>query len=172
MRRLLSRTLLAATLSALASAASAQTVVLVRHAEKVDASRDPVLSEAGTARARALAEDFGAEGPDLVLVSPRRRTSLTAQPTVEAFGAPVRVMPLDEGTQAHVAATLAEIAGLSPDDLVLIVGHSDTIPALVRALGAEAADMADCEYDRLTRVRLTAMRPVAQVTRCGAASTC
>ena len=31
----------------------AQTVILVRHAEKVDASADPLLSEAGQARAQA-----------------------------------------------------------------------------------------------------------------------
>ena len=50
------RLLLAAALSLLtAASAMAQTVYLVRHAEKADASADPVLSEAGQARAAALA---------------------------------------------------------------------------------------------------------------------
>ena len=45
--------LLAAALSLVAALpAMAQTVVIVRHAEKADASADPLLSEAGQARAR------------------------------------------------------------------------------------------------------------------------
>jgi len=35
-----------------------------------------------------------------------------------------------------------------------VVGHSNTIPLIARALGVEAADMRECEYDRLTRVDL------------------
>lgn len=50
------RLLLAAALSLLtAGSAMAQTVILVRHAEKTVGGSDPVLSEAGEARAEALA---------------------------------------------------------------------------------------------------------------------
>src|SRR5687767_12083783 len=38
------------------AAAQVTTVVLVRHAEKLDSSADPVLSEAGTARALSLVD--------------------------------------------------------------------------------------------------------------------
>lgn len=166
------RVALAAFAWGLASAASAQTVVLVRHAEKVDASRDPVLSEAGSARAEALAGVFVGEGPDLILVSPFQRTALTAGPTVAAFDTPVRVIPLDGGVDAHLAGILAEIA-LEPDHAeILIVGHSNTVPLIARALGVEAADMPECEYDRMTRIDLNGAVPTALVTRYGAASTC
>ncbi|HEV2082965.1 MAG TPA: histidine phosphatase family protein [Brevundimonas sp.] len=163
---------LAASLWTLASAASAQHVVLARHAEKADASRDPVLSEAGTLRAQALAATFGADGPDLVLVSPLQRTALTAAPTAAAFGAPVRAFALDGGVDAHVAAIVAEIAAQPEDAVILVVGHSNTVPLIARALGVEAADMPECEYDRLTRVDLTASVPHADVVRYGAATTC
>lgn len=164
--------LAAAALWSLAGAASAQTVVLVRHAEKADASRDPVLSEAGNQRAQALPATFGAEGPDIVLVSPLQRTTLTAAPTATAFGAPVRAFALDGGVEAHVGAIVAEIAAQPEDAVILVVGHSNTVPLIARALGVEAADMPDCEYDRLIRVDLTAFVPHATVNRYGAPSTC
>lgn len=163
---------LAAAFWTAASAASAQYVVLARHAEKADASRDPVLSADGILRAQALATTFGAEGPDLVLVSPLQRTGLTAQPTVAAFVVPVRQLGLDAGVDAHVAAVVAEIATQPQDAVVLVVGHSNTIPLIARALGVEAADMPECEYDRLTRVDLNAMVPQVDVVRYGAPSTC
>jgi broad specificity phosphatase PhoE len=163
---------LAAAFWALAHAASAQTVVLARHAEKADGSRDPELSQAGTSRAEALAAAFGPEGPDVVIVSPLRRTGLTAAPTVGVFRSPVRAIPLEEGVDAHVAAVVAELRARPADSLILVVGHSNTIPLIARALGVEAADMADCEYDRLIRIDLNATQPVASVTRYGAASRC
>ncbi|MBU1325550.1 MAG: histidine phosphatase family protein [Alphaproteobacteria bacterium] len=166
------KALLSAALWSLASVATAQHVVLVRHAEKVDASRDPVLSGAGTARAEALAGVFAGTGPDLILVSPFQRTALTAVPTIAASGAPVRVIALDGGVDAHLAGILAEIA-LQPDDAeILIVGHSNTVPLIARALGVAAADMPDCEYDRLTRIDLTTAAPSGTVDRYGAASDC
>lgn len=164
-------TLVAATW-ALACAASAQTVVLVRHAEKADGSRDPVLSQAGTARAEALAAVFGQQGPDVVLVSPLLRTGLTAAPTVGVFGARSRAISLEEGVDVHVADLVADLRGQPADSLILVVGHSNTIPLIARALGVEAADMPDCEYDRLIRIDLNAIQPVASVTRYGAASSC
>jgi len=163
---------LAAAVWGAATAASAQHVVLVRHAEKSDASRDPVLSDAGEQRARALLAAFPGAGPDLVLVSPLQRTALTAAPTVAAFGVPIRAVTLADGVEAHVAAIVGEIAAQPENALVLVVGHSNTIPLIARALGVEAADMPECEYDRLTRVDLNAMTPQVDVIRYGAASSC
>ena len=163
---------LAAALWLCAGAASAQHVVLARHAEKADASRDPLLSTEGMIRAEALAGTFAADGPDLVIVTPLQRTGLTAAPTVAAFGAPIRVIDLDGGVDAHVAAIVAEIAAQPEDSVILVVGHSNTIPPIARALGVESADMADCEYDRLTQVNLSSWVPQVQVTRFGAPSAC
>ncbi len=157
---------------ALAGTASAQHVVLARHAEKADASRDPALSDAGAVRAQALAQTFGADGPDLVLVSPLQRTALTAAPSVQAFGSPVSVFSLDAGLEAHVAAVVAAIVAQPDDATVLVVGHSNTIPLIARALGVDSADMADCEYDRLTRIDLNAAPPRSEVVRFGAPSAC
>lgn len=163
---------LAAALWGLAGAATAQTVVLVRHAEKADASRDPVLSEAGSQRAQALASAFGTDGPELILVSPFQRTALTAAPTATAFGLTPTAIGLDSGADAHVAAIVSEIRAQPADAVVLVVGHSNTVPLIARALGVEAADMPECEYDRVTRIHLMDGHAHAAVERYGAPSTC
>ncbi|HEX2190341.1 MAG TPA: histidine phosphatase family protein, partial [Longimicrobiaceae bacterium] len=75
---------------ALAGRAAAQeptVVVLVRHAEKAAAGgQDPELSEAGTARAGALAAALAEAGVDAVVTTQLRRTRLTAQPLMRELG--------------------------------------------------------------------------------------
>ncbi len=168
------RLLLAAALSLLtATSALAQTVYIVRHAEKADASADPVLSAAGTERAGALAAALADAHPDLILVTPLQRTALTAAPTAAYHGVTPVVVPLDGGTQGHVAAVVARVRAQPADAVVLIVGHSNTVPLIARALGyAEAADMPECEFDRMTVLHLMGESAHGQVTRYGAASTC
>jgi broad specificity phosphatase PhoE len=169
------RLLLAAVLSLFAaSTAAAQTVVIVRHAEKADASADPVLSEAGQARARALAVELADDHPSVILSSPLQRTRLTAAPTAEQNAVTIEAVPLDGGIQAHLAAIVAKVEATPEDAVVLIVGHSNTVPLIARALGyAEAADMPECEYDRLTTLHLLGEgRAHAIVSRYGEPTTC
>ncbi|HEV7227895.1 phosphoglycerate mutase family protein [Brevundimonas sp.] len=172
MKKLAITAAVAVGLSLAAGAASAQTVVLVRHAEKADASRDPVLSEAGVRRAGELDATFGDHGPELVLVSPFQRTFLTAGPTIDAFDSEMKVVALDQGVDAHVAAVVTEVRSRPRDALVLVVGHSNTVPLIARALGVEAADMPECEYDRMTRIDLNEAAPTVHVTRYGAPADC
>ena len=159
------RVLLAAALTLFtATSAMAQTVVLVRHAEKADQSADPVLSDVGQVRATALREaaefDF-----DEIIVTPLQRTQLTAAPSAAVSHVTPTVIPLDGGLAAHVEAIVARVRALPPTAKVLIVGHSNTIPVIVRALGGTSADMPDCEYDRLTIVTLGGGAPPASSQR-------
>ena len=168
------RLLIAAALSLLATgSAMAQTVILVRHAEKVDTSADPLLSEAGQARAGALAVVLADARPDHVFTSPLQRTRLTAGPSAEFHSVVIEPVGFDGGTPAHVDAVAARIRALPDTAVVLVVGHSNTIPLIARALGyTAAADMADCEYDRLTVLDLNGDHTSAVVGRYGAPSTC
>lgn len=168
------RLLLATAVSLLtATTALAQTVYIVRHAEKADVSADPGLSEDGQARAQALADALRDAHPVLVLTSPLQRTIQTGAPTADYHSAPSEPVSLDGGGAAHVAATVARVRALPADATVLIVGHSNTVPLIARALGyAEAADMAECEYDRMTVVHLDGDETHGEVRRYGAASSC
>ncbi len=130
--------------------AETTTVIVVRHAEKVpDGGADPLLTPAGNARAESLARMFG-DAPqgarvDAIYVSTTLRSRLTAAP----LAARLRLVPVMAPADAKVLArrVLHDHAG----GRVLIVGHGDTIPALVRALsGVEhLPPIGDREYDTL-----------------------
>ena len=73
----------------------------------------------------------------------------------------------------HVAAPVARVRALPEDATVLIVGHSNTVPLIARALGyAEAADMPECEYDRMTVLHLNGGSTHGVVSRYGEPTTC
>jgi phosphohistidine phosphatase SixA len=164
---------MAAALACGVSMASAQTVYIVRHAEKAsDTERDPVLSEDGMARAEAVAALFEDGAPDLVVVSPLQRTRLTATPAIAASGAFVAVSPLDGGVEAHVAIIRQGVLTLPEDAVVLISGHSNTVPLISRALGYDTPDMPECEYDRLIRIELRNGQVSGETLRYGAPGTC
>ncbi|WP_374599010.1 histidine phosphatase family protein [Brevundimonas sp.] len=156
----------------LSNPAVAQTVILVRHAEKADQSTDPVLSEAGQARAEALAARLSTISVDLILTSPLQRTGLTATPVAEANGLQPEAISLEGGTEAHVAAVVERIKAQPEDTNVLVVGHSNTIPLIARALGQSVPDMADCEYDRLLTIHLEGQGVFGVTTRYGVPSDC
>ncbi len=146
------RLLLATALSLLtAGSAMAQTVILVRHAEKVDASADPLLSEAGQRRAMDLAVALSGSDLTHVFTSPLQRTVLTARPAAEAHAINPETISFEGGTDAHVLRVAERIRALPSDAVVLVVGHSNTVPLIAGALGETGpSQMADCEYDRLT----------------------
>lgn len=130
------------------STAQASRVILVRHAEKVDASRDPDLSVAGMARAMALAAALEEERIDAIVVSQFRRTAMTAAPIARARGVTPRVVPA-RGTPADYADSVAAAIN-STEGTVLVVGHSNTLAPLVARLGGPTiADLCDGEYARM-----------------------
>lgn len=168
------RLLLATVLSLLtAGSAMAQTVYLVRHGEKADASSDPVLSEAGQVRAAALAAALAEVHPGHIFTSPLQRTRLTAGPTAEFHSATIEPVGFDGGASAHVAAIAERVRALPDDAVVLVVGHSNTVPLIARALGyEEASDMPECEYDRMTVLHLMGETTHGEVSRYGASTIC
>lgn len=132
--------------------AAPRVVYLARHGEKVDDSADPSLSDAGRARAGALRERLRDAGIRTVIVSDRRRTAETAAPAAQAFGVAPIVVSTAGGGAAHVEAVAAAVrrAWSENGGPVLVVGHSNTVPLVARALGAtDAPDICDSEYSNL-----------------------
>jgi phosphohistidine phosphatase SixA len=127
-------------------------VLVVRHAEKVDDSADPALSDAGAARAAALAQALEDAEVDHVIVTHRQRTRLTAAPLLTMRGLEPEVVAFGADMTAHVEA-LAAAVRRQAGRVVLVVGHSNTVPLLVHALGGpRQGDLCDARYGALFAV--------------------
>jgi broad specificity phosphatase PhoE len=128
------------------------TFVLVRHAEKTaDDPRDPGLTDAGRARAARLAASLADAPLRAIYATAYRRTRDTAGPSAVAHGLQVAVYDAREPA-ADFAARLraAHRAGT-----VLVVGHSNTVPAIAAALCAcPVAPMREDEFDRRIEIRI------------------
>jgi broad specificity phosphatase PhoE len=132
------------------SIASAQpVVVIVRHAEKAaDGGGDPDLSSAGRARADALARILKDSGITGIFTSEFKRTQETAAPTATS----AHLMPTVVAAK-DTAALVAKLHQLNGN--ALIVGHGDTIPNLVKALGINVpVNISDADYSELFIVTL------------------
>lgn len=123
-------------------------VYLVRHAEKADTGKDPELTEAGKDRAEELARFLYDAGVTHIWSTDYKRTRATAEPLATRLR--LKVESYDPSKLAEFATRLKSIPGRH-----LVVGHSNTTPGLVQALGGEAgALMSDSEYDRFYIVTL------------------
>jgi len=114
--------------------ADSTVIIVIRHAEKVqDGSVDPALEPAGEARAALLARMFGdARLPghiDAIYVSPTLRSRLTAAPLAARLGINPTVAAADDPKKL-ARRIMREHSG----GRILVVGHTETMPALVAAL--------------------------------------
>jgi broad specificity phosphatase PhoE len=136
-----------------APTAPATVVILVRHGEKgTQPPQDPPLSEQGQARAMALVNVARQAGVTAIVTTQFERTRKTAEPT--AIELKVTPESVQAGGAAHAKA-VAEQVMKHAGGTVLVVGHSNTIPAIVGALGApQPKELCDSEYDLVFTVVL------------------
>jgi broad specificity phosphatase PhoE len=126
-------------------------VVLVRHAEKaMEPAGDPPLTDAGVARAQALAATLGNAGITAIITTQLLRTRATAEPVASARGLTPEVVPVSGGAMAaHVEAVVAAVRAHA-GGVVLVVGHSNSIPAIIEALGGpRLPDICESQYGNL-----------------------
>jgi len=124
----------------------ATTFILVRHAEKVaDGSKDPELSEAGKARALALAKLLKEVKVDAVYSTTFKRTQGTIAPLAMSKG--LTVMPYD----AMKGEAIDQMASKFPGGTIVVCGHSNTTPWTANyLLGKEQyKDFDDGDYDNV-----------------------
>jgi broad specificity phosphatase PhoE len=121
-------------------------VLFVRHAD-IDpphGEADPPLNAAGRERAETLARMVDPAGLKSLFCSPKIRTKQTVQP-IEARS----------GLSAEIAPDPAELAkqllSMATDAVVLVAGHSNTVPAMIEALGVAppAPVIGEQEFDNL-----------------------
>ena len=108
--------------------AAAPDVYVMRHLNTPAGQADPELLPEGQRAAEALATWFGNAPPVAIYVTNYRRTRATVAPlTTRLQLTPIVYDPAD--TPGLIARVRAEHGP------VLIVGHSNTVPAIVAALG-------------------------------------
>jgi broad specificity phosphatase PhoE len=144
----------ALTLMAGSATAQDQVVFVVRHAERAPVAanqppsrgmmgEDPPLSAAGQERARRLASMLASAGIKHIFTTEYQRTRQTAAPLAER----VNVKPV-MGAAKDPQPFIEQIRKASGN--VVIVGHSNTIPDLLKGLGvSQAITIPDSEYDNL-----------------------
>lgn len=120
--------------------------VVVRHAEKaLGAGDDPPLTASGRARAEAVAQALGDATVVAVYSTAYARTQQTAAPTASMHGLPVTTYDAREPAGAFAA----RLRAAHDRGTVLVVGHSNTVPAIAAALcGCDVPPMDETEYDR------------------------
>ena len=120
-------------------------VFVIRHLQKADGP-DPSLTAQGHANAQRLAAMLRDRGIKAIFATPTRRAMETGEPLAKALG--LKVTPYDPANVAALAAAVRSASGP-----VLIVGHSNTVPALVALFGgARPAPIGDDDYGTLFEV--------------------
>jgi phosphohistidine phosphatase SixA len=127
------------------AAAAQEAIYIVRHAERADQSADSLLSTDGTARATSLSRVLRDAGITHIFTSEARRTIDTAGPLASVTHLTPRQFPA-----ADVTALAAALTALGLRDRALVVGHSNTVPVLLRALHVDTPiAIGDSDYDNL-----------------------
>jgi phosphohistidine phosphatase SixA len=133
-----------------AIAVHAQTIFVVRHAERASTDRDSQLSDVGLKRADCLAKTLHDASIKSGFVTEFKRTQQTAEPALKQSGVTATIVPAADPSQTAALAKKALAAGN-----VLIVGHSNTVPQIVQTLTGDVKpsqavpSMSDAEFDRL-----------------------
>lgn len=127
------------------------TLIFVRHAEKMTQPADnPGLTVAGTQRAlalkRTLADIDVVATLDAVYSSPYRRTLDTARPSARMSNVDVQSYDVN-----NLETEIVSIVDRHKGEIVLIVGHSNTIAPMIAELGGskKLPPIAESEYDNL-----------------------
>jgi phosphohistidine phosphatase SixA len=148
-------------------------IVIVRHAEKADdGTRDPDLTAAGRNRAGALADALAESNVVGLIASQYRRTRQTLAALAARRGLTITTVSAEPGAlEAHIDAVIQRVAEFDDEGVLVIAGHSNTVPLIVEALsGSRVATIDESEYDRLFVLIPSASGMNVVETRYGAGS--
>lgn len=121
--------------------AAPDTYYLLRHAEKKD-YLNPSLTEQGQARAKRLAQILSDKQITHIFSTNYNRTLETAKPLSDKLG-----ITITHYNPRQLTALVAQLNTLSGN--VVIVGHSNTTPELVKLLSDEIVTINEEQFDKL-----------------------
>jgi len=141
---------------------STTVILVVRHAERNDGEScspatikgrpNPTLAITGSARAQALAHVGGEDGIAAIYASEYCRTQQTVQPLAAQLGLTVNVVDQYEadGSTVNVNNLINQIWAKNTGQVVLVAGHTNTVPAIVQRLsGISIAAIDETDFDNL-----------------------
>jgi phosphohistidine phosphatase SixA len=134
-----------------AQAQQSRTIYLIRHADKVSDDTDAPLSAAGQIRAQCLAKTLADAQIRQIFTSNLQRTQQTAAPLAQQLHLEPVAIPISKPEEVVKAVRASKAAS------VLVVWHDQTLPGILRGLGApEIRPIGHFEYDRFFVVTLAA----------------
>lgn len=147
--------------SPLCATAMPDLVILVRHAERAtEPAGNPGLTPAGEHRAHALAQALTGLRVNAIVTTQFRRTRDTAAPLAQALGIQPIVVAAKVGHVQAVAEAVRAQMGV-----VLVVGHSNTVPAVLAALGGpKLPDLCETSFHHAFLLRMDAPPRWAQLS--------
>jgi phosphohistidine phosphatase SixA len=83
-------------------------------------------------------------GIKAIYASEFRRTQDTGKPLAAKLGLTVQAVAAKDA-----AVLVSKVKAEHPKDVVLIIGHSNTVPEAIKAFGGPAVKMADDEYNAI-----------------------
>lgn len=140
-----------ATTSAVAQGSTV--VFVVRHAEKLDpADGNSPISPAGEERAQELANTLGKSHVQRIYATSKLRTQQTVAPLAKKLG--IEPVILEPGATGELVGRIKADAEAK---VVLVCGHSNTVPDIVKALSGIAVDgIPEERFDRLFKLTIPA----------------
>lgn len=146
--------------------AQTQEIYFVRHAEKMQTpgDRDPGLTETGQRRAEALAALMLDVPLQAVYATAYQRTRLTATPTAKQ-----KSLPLQQYDARESVAFVQQWLQSGQPGPILVVGHSNTLPEMLRAAGIaeSASEFDESLYGDLYKVKIQDGSATVQKSRFG-----
>jgi phosphohistidine phosphatase SixA len=134
-----------------AATAQTKTIILVRHAEKADAtSQDPELSEEGKQRAERLVKVAGKYKPGAFYSTNFKRTRNTLAPLAAKRKQQVTIY------DARKPAELLDLITKSKIKRHMVAGHSNSVPGLANFIGKKDVfkNLDESEYGVIWIIRI------------------
>jgi broad specificity phosphatase PhoE len=133
------------------------TVILLRHAEKSAAGADPGLNADGHLRAQELTRILGNVTINNIYTTPFNRTRQTIMPLAESKG----LTAIEYDANVSSAQLASKIKSENKGKTAVVVGHSNTIPELLKSFSNNAfvVQIAESQYDNVFIASLHADKP-------------
>ncbi len=142
-------------------------IFALRHANRASDGSD-ALSEVGKARARLLARMLARSGIKNAYCSDAKRAQDTIAPLKALLGEALTVHKFKLCSNDHEQEIVTAVRALPADSTAVVIGHSDTIGPIIKALTNKVIDpIGENEFDKLFVVSIPTGSPRVTLLKYG-----